>query len=89
MERLEIQATCAIQRGKLDELKRLAARCIGVVREEDTRALEYEWFLSEDETCSVIREALRDRKVFGNPSAELRALQMGANAQIYARFRGL
>lgn len=49
----------AIDKGNLEEFKKLAAECLEVVRQEPGN-LEYEWFLGPDEAVCVVRETYVD-----------------------------
>jgi quinol monooxygenase YgiN len=46
--------------GKVEEFKRLSARCIEIVRDQDTGTLQYDVFLNERETEAVVVERYRD-----------------------------
>ena len=58
----EIQgiARFKIHEGKLDEFKRLSARCIEVVRAKDTGTLQYDIYLNDDQTEALVHERYRD-----------------------------
>lgn len=58
----EIHATAriVIHDGGLEEFTRLAARCVEIVRTQDTGTLEYEHFLSPDGTQCFVHERYRD-----------------------------
>ena len=60
MSSLQVTARFTIQEGKLPEFKVLAARCMASVREKDSGTLQYDWFLSEDESECIVRETYRD-----------------------------
>ena len=49
-----------IREGKLEEFKRLAARCVEIVRSKDTGTLEYDLFLNADGTECFVHERYRD-----------------------------
>lgn len=49
-----------IREGKLEEFKRLAARCVEIVRTQDTGTLEYDLFLNADGTECFVHERYRD-----------------------------
>jgi quinol monooxygenase YgiN len=46
--------------GKLDEFKRLAARCMELVRTKDTGTLQYELYFNSDNTECLVLERYRD-----------------------------
>ncbi|MCA1790251.1 MAG: antibiotic biosynthesis monooxygenase [Thioalkalivibrio sp.] len=60
MSQLQVTARLAIHDGKLDEFKEVAAKCMQIVRSQDSGTLQYDWFLSADQTECVVREAYRD-----------------------------
>ncbi len=60
MSALQVTVRLQIHQGKLAEFKEVAARCMQSVREKDTGTLQYDWFLSDDESVCVVREAYRD-----------------------------
>ena len=49
-----------IREGKLEEFKRLAARCVEIVRTKDTGTVEYDLFLTADGTECFVHERYRD-----------------------------
>ena len=49
-----------IHEGKLEEFKRLAAKCMDSVRTKDSGTLQYDWFFNADETECVVHERYRD-----------------------------
>jgi quinol monooxygenase YgiN len=53
-------ARMVIREGKLEAFKRLAARCVEIVRTEDTGTLEYDLFLNADGTECFVHERFRD-----------------------------
>src|SRR5215813_10351777 len=60
MSELEMSAHMTIRPGCLEGFKRQAAECIRITREQDTRTLRYDWFLSSDGTECEVREAYTD-----------------------------
>ena len=60
MSELQCVARLKIHAGKLDEFKRLAARCVEVVRARDTGTLQYDFYLNGDETECLVFERYRD-----------------------------
>jgi len=58
----EIQcfALLKIKPGKLDEFKRLNAKCSEIVRTMDTGTLQYESYMNQEETKCMVFERYRD-----------------------------
>jgi quinol monooxygenase YgiN len=56
MATLEVTAHLTVRPGQLEGFRKLAAECIRITKEKDTRTLRYDWFLSSDGECEV-REA--------------------------------
>ena len=56
MSDLRLSVRCDIHEGKLDEFRAIAAACVESVRTRDTGTLQYDWFLTDDETKCVILE---------------------------------
>jgi quinol monooxygenase YgiN len=46
--------------GKLEELKRLSAQCIEIVRTKDTGTLQYDIYFNEDQSECIVHERYRD-----------------------------
>jgi quinol monooxygenase YgiN len=57
---LQCVARLKIHDGKLEEFKRLAAKCAEVVRTKDTGTLQYELYLNRDHTECLAFERYRD-----------------------------
>ena len=57
MTKLQLSAYMRIRDGKLEGFKRQAAECMLQTREKDTGTLQYDWFLSNDQTKCEVREA--------------------------------
>jgi quinol monooxygenase YgiN len=53
-------ARLKIHDGKLEEYKRLAARCVHAVQTKDTGTLQYDHFFNDDFTECVVIERYRD-----------------------------
>jgi quinol monooxygenase YgiN len=53
-------ARLKIHDGKLDEFKRLAAKCTELVRTKDTGTLQYEWYFNGNNTECLVFERYRD-----------------------------
>ena len=60
MSELQCVARLKIHDGKLDEFKRLAARCAELVRTKDTGTLQYEQYMNSDNTEYLVFERYRD-----------------------------
>jgi quinol monooxygenase YgiN len=54
---LEVFAHLTVRPGQLEGFKRQAAECIRITKEQDTRTLRYDWFLSTDGTECEVHEA--------------------------------
>ena len=54
---LEVSAHMTVRPGRLEGFKKQAAECIRITKEQDTRTLRYDWFLSTDGTECEVREA--------------------------------
>lgn len=57
MSYLELGAHMKVRAGCLEGFKKQAAECIRITKEQDTRTLRYDWFLSTDGTECEVREA--------------------------------
>lgn len=57
MSRLEVIAHMKVRSGQLDGFKKQAAELLRVAKEQDTRTLRYDWFLSRDGTQCEVHEA--------------------------------
>jgi len=60
MNELQGIARLKIHDGKLEEFKRLAAKCMESVRTKDTGTLQYDWFFSRDCAECLVYERYRD-----------------------------
>jgi quinol monooxygenase YgiN len=62
MKEKELYSTArfTIHPGKTDEFKRLSAMCMESARSKDTGTLEYDVFLSDDQSEGVVHERYRD-----------------------------
>lgn len=56
----EVTASLKVREGELEGFKRQAAEMMRLSREEDTKTLRYDWFLSNDGTECEVREAYVD-----------------------------
>jgi quinol monooxygenase YgiN len=57
--------------GKLEEFKRLSAQCMEIVRAKDTGTLQYEIYLSDDQSECVVLERYRDSEALLEHAANL------------------
>ena len=57
---LTVNARLKIHPGKLAVFKTLAQACLIAVREKDKGTLQYDWFLNDEETESVVIERYLD-----------------------------
>ena len=62
MSELQCVARLKIHYGKLDEFKRLAAKCAELVRTKDTGTLQYELYFNSDNTECLVFERYRDSR---------------------------
>lgn len=60
MSELQCVARLRIHVGKLEEFKRLAAKCAELVRTKDTGTLQYELYMNSDNTECLVFERYRD-----------------------------
>ena len=60
MSTLQLSAKMKIRGGMLEGFKKQAAECIKQVKEKDTGTLQYDWFLSEDNSECEIREIYKN-----------------------------
>lgn len=56
MSHLELAAHLKVRPGQLDGFKKQAAECIRIAKDQDTRTLRYDWFLSRDGTQCEVHE---------------------------------
>ena len=64
MANLQISAKMKIREGMLDGIKRLANECIQRVTEKDPGTVQYDWFISSDNTECEIRETYENSEAF-------------------------
>src|SRR5712671_8128575 len=57
--------------GKLEEFKRLSARCMEIVRTQDTGTLQYEIYFNDDESECIVLERYRDSEALIEHGAHL------------------
>jgi len=66
MSELQCVARLKIHDGKLDEFKRLAAKC-AELRTKDTGTLQYELYFNSDNTECLVFERYRDSRALVKP----------------------
>lgn len=71
MDELLGVARFTFHEGGAEEFKRLSARCVDIVRTQDTGTLEYRVYLSEDESSAVVIERYRDAAALAEHTAHL------------------
>src|SRR5207247_8897489 len=57
--------------GKLEEFKRLSARCMEIVRTKDTGTLQYDIYFNEDQSECIVLERYRDSEALIEHTAHL------------------
>jgi quinol monooxygenase YgiN len=57
--------------GELDDFKRLSARLMDVVRNEDTGTLQYEIYFNDDQSECIVLERYRDSEAMMEHGAHL------------------
>ena len=60
MTELQVMAHCRIKPGQLGAFRAVAADFLECVREKDSGTLQYDWFMSADESLCIVRERYRD-----------------------------
>ena len=69
-----------IHEGKLEEFKRLSARCMEIVRTKDTGTLQYEIYFNDDQSECIVLERYRDSEALIEHAAHLGDLMEAALA---------
>ncbi len=64
MSNLQVSAKMRIREGVLEGFKRHAAECVQRVKEKDPGTLQYDWFISTDNTECEIRETYENSEAF-------------------------
>ena len=62
------------QAGTLEQFKRLSAQAIEIVRAKDTGTLQYEIYLSDDQSEAIVLERYTDSEALTEQAANLGAL---------------
>jgi quinol monooxygenase YgiN len=60
-----------LHEGKLEEFKRLTAQCVEIVRTKDTGTLQFEVYLSDDQSEAIVLERYRDSEALLEHGANL------------------
>jgi quinol monooxygenase YgiN len=60
-----------LDEGKLEEFKRLTGECMEIVRTKDTGTLQYEVYLSDDQSEAIVLERYRDSEALLEHAANL------------------
>ena len=71
MSELQGIARFTFHEGKLEEFKRLAARCMAIVRTKDSGTLQYEVYFNNDQSECVVLERYRDSEALIEHGAHL------------------
>ena len=64
MSNLQVSAKMKIREGMLEGFKRQATECIQQAKEKDPGTLQFDWFISTDETECEIRETYESSEAF-------------------------
>src|SRR4029077_4484233 len=78
-ESLEARAECELQgigqfkfrEGELEEVKRLAAQCMEIVRAKDTGTLQYDIYFNDDQSEGIVLERYRDSEALAEHAGNL------------------
>ena len=71
MSELQGIARFKFHEGKVEEFKRLSARCMEIARAKDTGTLQYAVFFNEDESECIVLERYRDSAALMQHTANL------------------
>jgi quinol monooxygenase YgiN len=61
--------------GELEEFKRLAARCMEIVRTKDTGTLRYDVYFNDDRSISRCSRGVTERNEMTKPARRNRAIR--------------
>ena len=64
MANLQVSAKMKIRKGMLEGIKQHANECIQRVRKKDPGTIQYDWFISSDNTECEIRETYENSEAF-------------------------
>ena len=71
MSELQGIARIKFHEGKLEEFKRVTARCVEIVRTKDTGTLRYDICLNDDQSECIVLERYRDSEALIEHAAHL------------------
>lgn len=71
MSELQGIARFTFHEGKLEEFKRLSARCMEVVRTKDSGTLQYEIYFNNDQSECIVLERYRDSEALIEHAAHI------------------
>ena len=85
----ELQGIARIKfhEGKLEEFKRLAARCMEIARTKDTGTLQYEIYFNDDQSECIVLERYKDSAALIEHGAHLGELAQAILATDRSRVR--
>ena len=72
MNKLHVSARMKIREGKLEGFKQQAAECIRQTKEKDSGTLQYDWFISSNQTECEIREVYESSEALVEHKQNLR-----------------
>jgi quinol monooxygenase YgiN len=64
MSNLQVSAKMRIRDGMLEDFKRHAAECVQRVKQKDPGTIQYDWFISSDNSECEIRETYKNSEGF-------------------------
>ena len=64
MSKIQVSAKMKIREGMLDGFKQQATKCIQQAKEKDPGTLQFDWFISTDNTEVEIRETYESSEAF-------------------------
>ncbi|MDQ3209661.1 MAG: antibiotic biosynthesis monooxygenase [Actinomycetota bacterium] len=71
MSELQGIARFTFHEGKVEEFKRLSARCMEIVRAEETGTLQYDIYFNDDQSECIVLERYRDSEALIEHTAHL------------------
>jgi quinol monooxygenase YgiN len=71
MSQLQGIARIKFHEGKLEEFKRLTARCMEIVRTKDSGTLQYDVYFNDDQSECIVLERYRDSEALIGHAAHL------------------
>ena len=79
---LELSAHMTVRPGRLEGFKKQATELIRITKEQDTRTLRYDWFISTDGTECEVREAYTGPEGLIEHNAHI----LGARAKLFQEY---